>query len=274
MNIGLWNIDHPETQSGVSEKERRFREISEYLVAANCDALIITEANAAIDLPGYFQAFSNESPFKSKRRFYGAPNSYHQVGIYSKNSFERIEVDEPINGILCKLFTSNSHLLLYGNVVTIKDKWLPTSSKTYTDRLNEQISAIQSIQGESTLVGGDFNLRLGWPQRQSAHQKVKNQLASSGWVWPTELREDTVQHILHSSDLHTELAIDFSIKYDSEMRRGLSDHPFVKIKLSMKPSAPKNNRHNEPMHLTPTRRHAGCLVASLPASVAPSVRGR
>jgi hypothetical protein len=31
---------------------------------------------------------------------------------------------------------------------------------------------------------------------------------------------------------------------------------------------------NEPVHLTPTRRHAGCLVASLPASVAPTVRGR
>jgi hypothetical protein len=31
---------------------------------------------------------------------------------------------------------------------------------------------------------------------------------------------------------------------------------------------------NGPVHLTPTRRHAGCLVASLPASVAPTVRGR
>ena len=36
----------------------------------------------------------------------------------------------------------------------------------------------------------------------------------------------------------------------------------------------KHKMANEPVHLTPTRRHAGCLVASLPASVVPTVRGR
>ena len=36
----------------------------------------------------------------------------------------------------------------------------------------------------------------------------------------------------------------------------------------------ENKTANGPVHLTPTRRHAGCLVASLPASVAPTVRGR
>ena len=36
----------------------------------------------------------------------------------------------------------------------------------------------------------------------------------------------------------------------------------------------KHKNANGPVHLTPTRRHAGCLVASLPASVAPTVRGR
>ena len=36
----------------------------------------------------------------------------------------------------------------------------------------------------------------------------------------------------------------------------------------------ESKKPNGPVHLTPTRRHAGCFVASLPASVAPPVRGR
>ena len=34
------------------------------------------------------------------------------------------------------------------------------------------------------------------------------------------------------------------------------------------------NNANEPIQRTPTRRHARCLVASLPAPFAPAVRGR
>jgi hypothetical protein len=57
MKIGLWNIDHPETQSGGKKKETRFNNVTEYLIKAECDAYIITEANAAIYLPGYFRYF-------------------------------------------------------------------------------------------------------------------------------------------------------------------------------------------------------------------------
>ena len=38
MKIGLWNIDHPETQSGGNKKETRFNDITEYLIKAECDA--------------------------------------------------------------------------------------------------------------------------------------------------------------------------------------------------------------------------------------------
>jgi len=231
MNIGVWNIDHPETQSRGSAKEQRFREVVEYLLQADCEIFIITEANAAIELPGYYREFSSESPFKSKKRFYGAPNSYHQVAIYSRKPIERIEVEEPINGVLCKRSDPACPLTLYGNVVTIKDRWSEASSKTYADRLDEQIRAIQQLHLERTLIAGDFNLRVGWQQTRFAHRRVKEKLGS--WVWPTENRDDTVQHLLHSPDLQTELSLDFSVKGVGQIQRRLSDHPFIRIKMLM-----------------------------------------
>jgi len=41
----------------VIKKEKRFNDVTEYLIKAECDAYIITEANAAIDLPSYFRYF-------------------------------------------------------------------------------------------------------------------------------------------------------------------------------------------------------------------------
>ena len=233
LNVGLWNIDHPESQSGVLAKERRFHEVSDYLMKADCDVLVITEANAAINLPGYFREFSSESPFKSKRRFYGEPNSYHQASIYSRRPMERMNVDEPINGVLCKTTDAADPLTVYGNVITIKDQWSEASSKTYADRLDEQIRAIQQLQMERTLIAGDFNLRLGWPQKKSAHRKIKEKLASLGWEWPTEMLEDTVQHVLHSPDLNVELSLDRGVKYVRGLP-GLSDHPFIRVTVSVK----------------------------------------
>lgn len=232
LNVGLWNIDHPESQSGLPSHERRFDEVSEYLIKADCDVFIITEANAAINLPGYFREFSSESPFKSRSRFYGKPNSYHQVGIYSRRPMVCMSVDEPINGVLCKTSDAADPLTLYGNVITIKDQWSETSSKTYADRLDEQVRAIEQLQLERTLIAGDFNLRLGW--HESAHRKVKEKLASIGWEWPTELRKDTVQHVLHSPDLEAELSLDHEVKSVRGMRRGLSDHPFIRVRVSSK----------------------------------------
>lgn len=63
---------------------------------AGCDLYIITEANAAIALPGYSAAFSAESPFTAKRRFYGEPNRYHQVAIYSKAPIQSLEATIPV----------------------------------------------------------------------------------------------------------------------------------------------------------------------------------
>jgi hypothetical protein len=40
------------------------------------------------------------------------------------------------------------------------------------------------------------------------------------------------------------------------------------------PTDHEGKNANRAVHLIPTRRHAGCLVASLPASVAPAVRDR
>lgn len=232
MKIGLWNIDHPETGSGNDRKEQRFQGVVAYLAQADCDVLIITEANAAIGLPRYLCERSVESPFKSSRRYYGSPNIYHQVAIYSRDPITRIEVVEPINGLGVTLGGGDHSMILYGNVITIKDQWSRTSDLTYADRLNQQIEAIRNLPCQRTLVAGDFNLRRGWPQKQFAHARIKLDLAAEGWLWPTEDRDDTVQHVLHSQDLHVDLELDFSVKYDEGETTGLSDHPFMRLSVS------------------------------------------
>lgn len=233
VRIGLWNIDHPESGNGAQKKDRRFSEVTDFLLQADCDAFIITEANAAIKLPGYFTAFSDESPFIAKGRKYGGANSYHQVAIYCRMPIRRVEVAEPINGVLCEVSDCGRLRQIYGNVITIKDQWMPASRKRYSDRLNEQIEVIRNLRKDGALVGGDFNLRLGWPQKLYAHRRIKEQLAANGWVWPTELQDDTVQHVLHSPDLQVELALDTGVKYQSFVHRGLSDHPFIRLDVSV-----------------------------------------
>lgn len=229
MKIGLWNIDHPEVGSGNEREEKRFGDVAEYLRRADCDAFIITEANAALQIPGYSFELSAESPFKSSRRFYGPPNTYHQVAIYSRIPLIRTEVVEPINGLQGTLRDNGHTLELYGNVITIKDQWSKTSKLTYSDRLDEQLYAIQRIPQQSALIAGDFNLSLGW--RQFAHKRVREDLAANGWVWPTENRDDTVQHVLHTWDLNVDLTLDFGVKYGQGRKTGLSDHPFVGISV-------------------------------------------
>lgn len=229
MIIGLWNIDHPETASGNDRKEQRFEGVVAYLAQANCDVFIITEANAAIGLSGYVCETSVESPFKSSGRYYGSPNIYHQVAIYSRDPITRIVVVEPVNGLRVTVGENDHSMILYGNVITIKDQWSRTSDLTYTDRLNQQIEAVRNLPRQRTLVAGDFNLRRGWPQKQFAHTRIKRDLSAEGWMWPTEDREDTVQHVLHSQDLRVDLELDFSVKYGEGKTTGLSDHPFFRI---------------------------------------------
>lgn len=164
MKIGLWNIDHPEKDSGSKSKQRRFNKITKYLKSVNCDVYILTEANATISLEGYTSVFSTVSPYRSSERFYKSPNIYHQVAIYSKVPLVRSDVIEPINSLQVKIETEGRLLNLYGNVVTLKDRWSKASDLKFNDRLEQQTESIKSLPEQSTIVAGDFNLRLGWPQ--------------------------------------------------------------------------------------------------------------
>lgn len=229
MKIGLWNIDHPEAGSGNYRKDQRFKGVVDYLSHADCDVYVLTEANAAMELPGYSCALSAASPFRSSSRCYGSPNSYHQVAIYSKRGVSRSEVAEPINGIQVAVDDHDHPLELYGNVITIKDQWCKTSDLSYADRLDQQLEAFRNLPSKRVLVAGDFNLRLGWTQKRAAYEQLQEAVEERGWVWPTRNREDTVQHVLHSRDLDVEIELDFAMKYDQRKSTGLSDHPFIEI---------------------------------------------
>ena len=232
MKIGLWNIDHPEAASDSPSKQRRFENVAAYLAHADCDAYIITEANAAMELPGYHRQLSEVSPFRSAGRCYNSPNSYHQVAIYGRESLENIGVDEPVNGVRVSCGNAAFPLGIYGNVITIKDQWSKESRYTYADRLEQQLSAIKNLPQRSMIVAGDFNLKIGWSKVRSAHRRIKDELVVAGWIWPTQERDDTVQHVLHSQDLHVELQFDFSVKYGNGKSGGLSDHPYISITVS------------------------------------------
>lgn len=239
MKIGLWNIDHPEVASGNPQKQQRFDDVADYLAQADCDAYIITEANAAMSLLGFSCELSDESPFRSSGRFYGAPNAYHQVAIYGRSILGRTEVAESTNGLRVAIQNDEFSIGLYGNVITIKDQWSKTSKLSYSDRLDQQIGAIRTLPQSRMLVAGDFNLRLGWQQKRFAHSRIRTEIADEGWLWPTADRDDTVQHVLHSRDLEVDLEFDFAVKYQDGGCSGLSDHPFIKISVS--PAAVKSN---------------------------------
>lgn len=227
MRIGLWNIDHPELHLNVTDGSRRYRAISTYLNRQRCDVYILTEANAAIELARYRSQFSVESPFRTKRRCYKEPNRYHQVGIYSTYSLSKVEIDEPINGLLCSSGLTEKPLFIYGNVVTIKDRWAENRTKAYADRLSEQLEILEKLATKRCIVGGDFNLKLGWANKKHSHQRLKQHVWEHGWIWPTETRTDTVQHVIHSPEVRTSITLDSSVKAD-----GLSDHPFVMIDMT------------------------------------------
>ncbi|MCD6389106.1 MAG: endonuclease/exonuclease/phosphatase family protein [Desulfobulbaceae bacterium] len=229
MKIGLWNIDHPEYYPSSTRRHQRYKEITTYLNRQHCDMFIITEANAAIQMADYRTDFSTESPFLNKNRYYEPPNKYHQVGIYSMHPLERVEIAEPINGLLCKTIWNDSQLFIYGNVVTIKDQWKKDSDKTYADRLEEQLEIFGKLASMKFIIGGDFNLRLGWPQKRKAHQRLKEFVNIHGLIWPTEERTETVQHIIHSPDLVTTVTIDSSVQHGKENRNSFSDHPFLLV---------------------------------------------
>ena len=233
MKIGLWNIDHPEYHPSSPRRHRRRQEIIAYLRRRHCDIFILTETNAAISLPGYHALLSQESPFHNRSRNYEPPNKYHQVGIYSRFPLDRVEISEPINGVLGHAVWENRPFFIYGNVITIKDRWAQDSGKTYADRLTEQLAICSRLTSETFVIGGDFNLRLGWTQKKKAYQRVKKCVNEHGLAWPTAQQTKTVQHIIHSQDIISTIEIDASVQHEKGKRNALSDHPFLLIDIKI-----------------------------------------
>ncbi len=231
MKIGLWNIDHPEIGTQSRAKQNRYERILNFLENACCDIYVLSETNSALILPGYQAQFTDESPLKRQSRSCAYPNNHHQVGVYSRHLISKVDIHEPINGTFCQVHDSELIENLYGNVVTIKDQWKKDSALKYTDRLNEQIKAINTLPNRKTIVAGDFNLRLGWSLKAKAHETVAYELESKGWVWPTKMQTQTVQHVLHTPDISVEFTIDQSVKENSPTP-SLSDHPFMLINVS------------------------------------------
>ncbi len=233
MRIGLWNIDHAQAGSPDSGEGRRFKGVVSHLERADCDLLVTVEGNAAVEIPGYRAEFSDPSPFRSTRRFYGEPNRYHQVGIYSRLPLRRLNVAEPINGLLCEVSWNAEPLLIYGNVITIKDQWKKDSDKTHKDRLEEQLAAFESLASSRFVTAGDFNLSLGWTRMLPAYRSLKNLVERLGLIWPTKGNDDTVQHVVHSPDLACRVEIDFSVRHVKGGEKRLSDHPFLTVTVDL-----------------------------------------
>lgn len=222
MRIGLWNIDHPEVKS---RQNQRFEQIKAFLLAQKCHLYILTEANSALHLDGYHTYFSAESPFHKKGRSYTPPNRYHQVAIYSIFPLAQKEIGEPVNGVLCQTIWMERPLWIYGNVITIKDQWLKSSTKKYSDRVTEQLNAIDQLANKRCLIAGDFNLKLGWTAKKGAYKRVQSCVERNQLLWPTADQTDTVQHVLHSPKLTVSVNVDHDAKH-------LSDHPFISMSLT------------------------------------------
>ena len=231
MKLGLWNIDHPEYHAErTSRRYQRIRDIIAFLEQQDCDVFILTETNAALQLPGYHVYFSAESPYLKRSRDDHPPNRYHQVGIYSRFPIEQMPVEEPINGVLCKCPYNNGLLWTYGNVITLKDR-KKSNSMTYSKRLEEQLKVFETLTSKQFIIGGDFNMKISWPQKRGAFRRVKGFVEQYGLIWPTETQTESVQHVIHSPQLAAEGSLDMSVK------GRLSDHPFLRVDFHENASA-------------------------------------
>ena len=209
MRIATWNLDHPTHQT------QRFDAIRDHLLQVNADLLILTEANAALTLPGYTAVFSEESPYLRRGRNMDPPNRYHQVGIYAKGELWKLEVTDS-NGVAAEV----DGFRVYGCVFTIKDRWAAWSDKTYTDRVHEQCAIIRELAGPDFLVAGDFNFRGAGNYNKTGAEQVARLVDETGLTWPTRHEERTVQHLLHGPELSLTYTVDSSVT--------LSDHPVVR----------------------------------------------
>ncbi|WP_116107619.1 endonuclease/exonuclease/phosphatase family protein [Lewinella sp. IMCC34191] len=218
MRIATWNLDHP------TQNTKRFHFIRDYLLDLDADLLILTEANAALHLPGYTAVFSKESPYLRRGRNMAPPNRYHQVGIYAKGELRKLPEINDINGVAAEV----DGLRVYGCVFTIKDRWANWSDKTYTDRVQEQCAIIRQLAGADFLVAGDFNFRGPRSYNKLGADRVTELVEATGLHWPTKQEDRTVKHLLHASDL--------DLTYDVDTSVSLSDHPVVSASLRRKES--------------------------------------
>ena len=216
MTILTHNLDHP------THATKRFNAIRTHLLALSPDLLILTEANAALTLPGYTAVFSEESPYMRRGRNMDPPNRYHQVGIYAKGELRKLEEVSDINGVAAEI----NGLRVYGCVFTIKDRWAAWSDKTYTDRVREQCAIIRELAGSDFLVAGDFNFRGTGTYNKTGAEQVARLVDETGLTWPTRCEERTVQHLLHGPELSLSYTVDSSV--------ALSNHPVVSGKLLLK----------------------------------------
>ncbi|PPK88364.1 endonuclease/exonuclease/phosphatase family protein [Neolewinella xylanilytica] len=209
MRVTTWNLDHP------IQNTKRFDSIRDYLLHLDADVLILTEANAALHLPGYTAVFSEESPYLRRGRNMDPPNRYHQVGIYAKGELRKLPEIHDINEVAAEV----DGLRVYGCVFTIKDRWATWSDKTYRDRVQEQCAVIRQLAGSDFLLAGDFNFRGTGSYNRVGAKRVRELAVATGLAWPTEREDRSVQHLLHSPDLQLRYSIDDPVT--------LSDHPVV-----------------------------------------------
>ena len=245
MDLVTYNIDHP------THGSKRFNAIRNHLLARSPDLLILTEANAALRLPGYTAIFSEESPYLRRGRNMAPPNRYHQVAIYAKGELRELPNTRNTNGVGIKITLptdtrrvppplgaggpnpppspKDSRILrVYGSVFTIKDRWAKWSDKTYRDRVQEQCAIIRQLAGPDFLVAGDFNFRGPRSYNKLGAERVTELVETTGLHWPTKHEDRTVQNLLHASDLVLTYDVDTSIR--------LSDHPVVSASLRRKES--------------------------------------
>lgn len=146
----------------------------------------------------------------------------------------KIDIEEPVNGLLCEIDVNNQSVFFYGNVLTTKDRWADWSVLKYLDSVLEQVKTIQELVGKLFLVAGDFNFRLGknytndrYIYNRFGYLQVKQLVNKEGIKWPTAEENTTVQQVLHSNNLQVNYSIDETIKNEK-----WSDHPFLKVELS------------------------------------------
>lgn len=218
MTLTLWNLDHP------AQSTPRFQSIQAHLTSLNSDLLVLTETNAALQLPGYTTIYCKESPFIRRGRNYQAPNRYYQVDIYAKEAITKLPEVADINGVLATVGTTNP-LRIYGNVLTIKDRWATWSAKRYADRVHEQCAIIRQLHGPRFLVAGDFNFRGPGSYNKIGAVGVRKLAAETSLHWPTSQELQTVQQVLHSGDLN--------VSYEVVDTGKLSDHPIVSCAMEV-----------------------------------------